>query len=314
VSATSLSFRDLLLALAVVFVWGTNFVVIRLGLNALPPLLFASLRFTFVLLPMVFFLPRPWNVRASGSDQNKVPLSNLVLYGLAIGLGQFGLLFIAMNGLISPGLASLVVQMQVFFTIGLSMLRTGERLKPFQLAAFALAIAGMAVIVAHNGRGATVAGVLLTVGAAAGWSIANQCSKEAGKVNALAYVVWASLFSLPPLYLLSFMREGWPAIIAGLSHATPATWAVILWQSVGNTMFGYGVWAWLLARYPAATVSPLTLLVPVFGMGASALVLGEPLESWKILAGLLVLSGLALNLFWGRRKPKLIPLSEQSAP
>jgi O-acetylserine/cysteine efflux transporter len=89
---------------------------------------------------------------------------------------------------------------------------------------------------------------------------------------------------------------------------------VILWQSVGNTMFGYGVWAWLLARYPAATVSPLTLLVPIFGMGASALVLGEPLESWKILAGLLVLSGLALNLFWARRKPKLIPVTEQSTP
>ena len=302
-SGSSLSVRDLLLALAVVFVWGTNFVVIRLGLNALPPLLFASLRFTFVLVPLVFFLLRP-----------NVPMSNLVLYGLAIGLGQFGLLFIAMNGLISPGLASLVVQMQVFFTIGLSMLRTGERLKPFQLAAFALAIAGMAVIVAHNGKGATIAGVLLTVGAAAGWAVANQCSKEAGKVNALAYVVWASLFSLPPLYLLSLWREGWPAIAAGLSQATPTTWAVILWQSVGNTMFGYGVWAWLLARYPAATVSPMTLLVPVFGMGASALVLGEPLESWKILAGLLVMSGLALNLFWGRRKPKLIPIPEQSTP
>ncbi len=301
-SGTSLSFRDLLLALGVVFVWGTNFVVIRLGLNALPPLLFAALRFTFVLLPMVFFLPRP-----------KVPFPNLIIYGLALGLGQFGLLFIAMNGFISPGLASLVVQMQVFFTIGLSMLRTGERLKPFQLAAFALAIAGMAVIIAHNGRSATVAGVLLVVGAAAGWSIANQCSKEAGKVNALAYVVWASLFSLPPLYLLSLWREGLPAIVAGLSHATPATWTVILWQSVGNTMFGYGVWAWLLARYPAATVSPMTLLVPVFGMGASALVLGEPLESWKVLAGLLVLSGLALNLFWARRKPKLIPVPEQSA-
>ena len=65
---SSLSFRHLMLALAVVFVWGTNFVVIRLGLNALPPLLFASLRFTFVLLPMVFFLPRPWSVRGSGSD------------------------------------------------------------------------------------------------------------------------------------------------------------------------------------------------------------------------------------------------------
>ena len=298
---SSLPIRDLLLALGVVFVWGTNFVVIRLGLNALPPLLFASLRFTFVLLPMVFFLPRP-----------KVPFINLAVYGLAIGLGQFGLLFIAMNGLISPGLASLVVQMQVFFTIALSMLRSGERLKPHQLGAIALAIAGIALIMAHNGKGATIAGLALTLGAAASWALANQCAKEAGKVNPLAYVVWASLFSLPPLYLLSLWREGWPAIAAGLSHATLATWIVVVWQSVGNTMFGYGVWAWLLARHPAATVSPLSLLVPVFGFAASALILGEPLEAWKIEAGLLVMSGLALNLFWGRRKAAFAPVPERS--
>jgi O-acetylserine/cysteine efflux transporter len=193
------------------------------------------------------------------------------------------------------------------------MLRTGEQLKPYQLAAFALAIAGMGVIMAHNGHGATIMGLVLTIGAAASWALANQCSKEAGKVNPLAYVVWASLFSLPPLYLLSLWREGWPAIAAGLGHATITTWAVILWQSVGNTMFGYGVWAWLLARHPAATVSPLTLLVPVFGLGASALLLGEPLESWKIFAGLLVMGGLALNLFWGRRRPKFAPVPESSA-
>ena len=287
---SSLPLRDLLLALAVVFVWGTNFVAIRLGLNALPPLLFASLRFTFVLVPMVFFLPRP-----------KVAFTNLAIYGLAIGLGQFGLLFIAMDGLISPGLASLVIQIQVFFTVALSMLRSGERLKPYQLGAFALAIAGIGLIMAHNGKGATISGLLLTLGAAASWALANQCSKEAGKVNALAYVVWASIFSLPPLYLLSLWREGWPAIAAGLGHASLATWAVVIWQSVGNTMFGYGVWAWLLARHPAATVSPLSLLVPVFGIAASALLLGEPLQAWKIEAGLLVMSGLALNLLWARR-------------
>ena len=74
------------------------------------------------------------------------------------------------------------------------------------------------------------------------------------------------------------------------------------------------VWAWLGARYPAATVSPLTLLVPIFGMGASALVLGEPLENWKIFAGLLVMGGLALNLFWARRNPSLVPVPETGAP
>ena len=296
-----LSFRDLMLALAVVLVWGTNFVVIRIGLDALPPLLFAALRFTFVAFPMVFFLPRP-----------KASFANLAVYGLAIGLGQFGLLFIAMNGMISPGLASLVIQMQVFFTIALSMLRSGERLKPYQLAAFALAIAGMAVIVAHNGKGATILGLGLTLAAAASWALANQASKEAGKVQALSYVVWAALFSTPPLYLLSLWREGWPAMQAGILHARPATWAVVLWQSAGNTMFGYGVWAWLLARYPAATVSPLSLLVPVFGFAASALILGEPLQGWKIAAGLLAMSGLALNLFWGRRGDKLTPVPQEA--
>src|SRR3954464_12138286 len=169
-----LTWRDGLLALAVVFVWGTNFVVIRLGLDVLPPLFFATLRFVFVLLPACLFLPKP-----------KVTWANLAFYGLAIGLGQFGLLFIAMNGQIPPGLASLVVQMQVFFTIGLAMWRTGEKLKPHQIGAFVLAIAGMAVIAAHNGQGTTVVGLSLVLIAAMGWALGNQTSREAGQINML---------------------------------------------------------------------------------------------------------------------------------
>ena len=124
-----------------VFVWGTNFVVIRLGLDVLPPLFFATLRFF-----LSCFRPACCSCREPQGQ-----LGNLAFYGVAIGAGQFGLLFIAMNGQIPPGLASLVVQMQVFFTIGLAMWRTGERIKPHQLAAFALALAGMGVIAAHNG-------------------------------------------------------------------------------------------------------------------------------------------------------------------
>jgi O-acetylserine/cysteine efflux transporter len=111
-------------------------------------------------------------------------------------------------------------------------------------------------------------------------------------------VVWASLFSVPPLLLLALLREGWPAMRAGLLGAGAGTWAAVLWQSVGNTMFGFGVWGWLLARHPAATITPTALLVPVFGMGASAVLLGEPLSSWKVTAAALVLGGLALNTLW----------------
>ena len=277
----------LLLALAVMAVWGTNFVVIKYALIDLPPLLLAALRFSFAVAPLIFVLPRP-----------KVPWRNLAAYGVLIGAGQFGLLFLAMRHDITPGLASLVVQTQIFFTIGLSMRLSGERVRPFQWLALLLASGGIGVILAHTDAMATPLGIALVLGAALCWSGGNLVARAAGQVNMLAYVVWASLFSVPPLIGLALVFEGWPAIAHGLQHARPATWAAVLWQSVGNTMFGYGVWGWLLARHPASAVTPMALLVPVFGMGASAALLHEPLQDWKIIAMALVLGGLALNLFW----------------
>ena len=121
-------------------------------------------------------------------------------------------------------------------------------------------------------------------------------------MNMLAYVVWAALFSVPPLLVLSLLLEGPGAIAAGVARAGWVTWAAVLWQSVGNTMFGYACWGWLLSRYPAATIAPMSLLVPVFGFGASAILLHEPLPVWKIAATLLIMAGLAVNLLWRPRK------------
>ena len=286
---TALPRLHLLLAIAVMAVWGTNFVVIKLALTHLPPLWLATLRFACAFLPAAFFLKRP-----------AVPVSNLAAYGILIGAGQFGLLFLAMKSYITPGLASLVVQIQVFFTIALSMRLTGERVRGFQWAAFGLATSGLAVILTHSDGSATPLGLILVVMAAFCWSSGNMVSRTAGKVDMLAYVVWASIFAVPPLLILALLFEGAPAFMAGVHAATATTWAAVVWQAVGNTMFGYGIWGWLLARHPAATVAPMALLVPIFGMGASALFLGEPLQSWKLLAAALVMGGLALSLLWPR--------------
>ena len=289
-----LPLTHVLLALAVVAVWGTNFVVIRIGLDPLPPLTFAVLRFTFALLPAVFFLKKP-----------DVPWKNLAAYGVLIGAGQFGLLYIAINGFISPGLASLVVQTQVFFTIGLAMWLAKERIRTFQMVALGLAAIGLLVIVAHTDASATPLGLALVLAAAASWAGGNAFSRAAGQVNMLAYVVWASLFSVPPLLVLALVFEGPTAIVQGVLAADAATWAAVLWQSVGNTLFGYAAWGWLLSRHPAATITPMAMLVPVFGMGASAVFLGESLPPWKLLAAALVMSGLALNIFWPRLERRL---------
>lgn len=289
-SSGALPLRHFLLALSVVAIWGSNFVVIKLALAHLPPLLFAALRFTLAVLPAIFFLRRP-----------QVAWGNLAAYGLLIGVGQFGLLYLAMRSQISPGLASLVVQMQVLFTLLLAMRLTREPVRAYQWLALALAAGGIALIMAHTDGDTTPLGLLMVLAAAFSWACANLVGKRAGRVNTLAYMVWSSVFAVPPLLVLSLLVEG-PALIGqGLLHADLATWAAVLWQSLGNTLFGYGVWSWLLARHVAATIVPMALLVPVFGMGSAALILAEPLPGWKLGAALLVMSGLALNLLWPLR-------------
>jgi O-acetylserine/cysteine efflux transporter len=279
----------LLLGVAIMAVWGTNFVVIRIGLDHLPPLLFAALRFTLVFLPAALFIRKP-----------AAPWRDIAAYGVLIGAGQFGLLFLAISGHITPGLASLVAQSQVFFTIGLAMLFTGERLRGHQIVAVGLAAAGLIVIGVMGGGSASPLGLGLVLAAGLSWAGGNLVARRSPGADMLGYVVWGGLFAMIPLYALSFAVEGWPAIRDGVQDADAATWAAVIWQAVGNSLFGYAAWGWLLARHPAATVAPLALLVPVFGMGASAIFLGEGLEGWKLLAAALVLGGLALNLLWGR--------------
>ena len=290
----ALPLRHFLLALAVVTVWGTNFVVIKLALAHLPPLLFAALRFTLALVPALFFLPRP-----------NVKWTNLALYGVLIGVGQFGLLYVAMNGHISPGIASLVIQTQVFFTIGLSMLVAGERVRGFQWFALLLAASGIVTILANTDGTTTFLGLALVLMGSFSWAGGNIAANRGAPANMLAYVVWSSAFAIPPLFALSFLLEGWEAMKSGVLDSELSTWAAIAWQAWGNTLFGYAAWGWLLARHPAAIITPMALLVPVFGIGASVLYLGEPLPAWKLIAAALVMTGLALNLLWPKLRAAL---------
>lgn len=283
----------LLLALVVIVIWGSNFVVIRWGLDEFPPLLLATLRFVFSVLPWLLFIRRP-----------QVPWRLLAGNGLFMGFGMFGLLFIAMRADISPGMASLVMQTQAFFTIGLAMVLLRERLHGFQAAGLALCVAGMAVLFAHVDASMTTRGLMLALTGALCWAIANLIAKRAGRVDMLAFMVWSCLFAVPPLLVCSLWLEGHDAIVHSLANASWLGWGAALWQGIGNSLFGFGAWNWLLTRYPAATVTPLSLLVPVVGMASSALLLDEALTSWKIKAAVLVLLGLLVITLWPRLRAR----------
>jgi O-acetylserine/cysteine efflux transporter len=281
--------RHLLAALLVVSIWGFNFVVIKVGLNHLPPLLLCALRFTLAAFPAVLFVPRP-----------AVPLRQIAAYGMFVFALQFAFLFSGMRLGMSAGLASLTMQTQSFITIGLSALLLGERPTRFQVLGASIAFAGICVVGAHIGQDVSVTGLLVVMLAATSWSIGNLLAKKMGKVDMFALVVWASLVVPIPMLAMSLVLEGPDRIMESFQSINLTSVFAVAFIAYLSTLLGFSIWNRLLGKYPAATVAPLTLLVPVFGMLSSATLLNEELQSWKIAAFAVVISGLVVNLFGAR--------------
>ena len=147
-----MSARDILAALSVAIVWGLTFIATKVGVGETSPLMLAALRFLFAAIPMVVFIAPP-----------KAPAWAVALYGLLIGAGQFGLLFIAIHDGFPVGLASLVLQAQLFFTILLARVLLGERPRPAQIVGAAVGFAGMAVIASGRLAGASLGPFLLVI-------------------------------------------------------------------------------------------------------------------------------------------------------
>lgn len=289
-----MSFRDISLALLVVFVWGVNFVAMKWGVDAVPPLFLTGLRYVCAALPAVFFI-RPPAVR----------LSVLIGYGVTVGVLQFGLLFSAISLGMPAGLASIVMQMQAFFTIGLAMLFLAEKPGRDQLIGALVALLGIGIIAAERVESASFLPLLMTLLAAFFWGVANLVTKKAGKVDMLAFVAWSSLVPPLPLFGLSFFLEGPDAIAAAMSHIDTRTLGVIAFNGFGATLVGFGLWSYLLKRYPASTVAPFSLLVPVVGIASSMALLGEPLSLFEVVGSILVFAGLLLNVFGGKIRARL---------
>lgn len=279
--------RDVLTALLVVVVLGFNFVAIKVGLEQVPPLLLTGLRFLFAAIPAVFLVRPP-----------KAPARLVIAFGFALGVVQFGLLFVAIRLGMPAGLSSLVIQLQVFFTIALAYVLLGERPTCFQVLGGVVAAAGIAVIAVWKVQGAALLPLLLVVGAAMAWASANIIVKKAGRIDMLALMVWGSLVAPPPLFALSLMVEGPETVLGALALPTWRSVAAIAFLAYPTTLLAFALWNRLLSRYPAATVTPFALLVPVAGIASTSFLLGEAFGRIELASAALVLAGLALNV-WG---------------
>ncbi|MFC4278651.1 EamA family transporter [Achromobacter aloeverae] len=285
--------RDLLLAVVVTALWGINFSIIKIGLGAFDPFVLAALRFLFCALPWVFVIKRP-----------RTPFRHVFWYGLVLGVMQFGLLFLAIRLGLSAGMASVVLQLQVFFTIGFGALSLGERIKPRQFAGMLLAFAGVVAVTRTDGAGSTLA-IALVVGAAASWGIANIIVKRSGASDMLGFTVWSSLVPPLPLLGIALAISGPARVAADLSNVGWHGALAVGYLVYPTTILGYSAWNYLLRKYPTPLVAPLSLLVPIFGMFGSMLIFHEELTARKLLAAGLVLGGLLINMVgWPVRRGK----------
>jgi O-acetylserine/cysteine efflux transporter len=278
-----ISAPHLALAAAVIGIWGSNFVVVRWGLDRLPPLALCTWRVFLSFAPACLLLRPPatqWRL--------------LITVGVIMGVGQFGLLSIALQGHISPGLASVAVQTQAFFNVALAAIVLREQVKRVQVLGCLLAATGLLIIAIYGGTAATASGIVLVLLSALSWAVCNLLIKRSGfSGDLVSFITWSSLCATIPLASLSLLTEGGAALLSPVSQPNLEVWLILAWQAYANNLFGYAVWNGLIRSYSLAQIGPMTLLVPVVAIALSALLLHEELTAWKLAAAAFIIAGVA---------------------
>jgi len=295
-STTHLSRKDYLCALAVVLIWGSNFVVMKIGMRGLSPMTLGALRFALAAFPLILFVRPP-----------RLPWRWIAAYGLVQGLGQFGLLFTALKFGMPAGMASLVIQTQAFFTLILAAPVLHERAQRHHWIGLGVAALGLAVIAGGRGEGPgqmTMLGFALTLGAAFMWAVSNLivrlASRKAPGYDPFAFIAWSSAAPVLPFLLLAVLIDGWEPVVGMVTGMGWREALSVLYLAMLATLLAYTLWTQLLTRHAAAKVAPFSLLVPVVGLWAASMAFGETLRPLQWLGAACVLAGLVLNQLGGR--------------
>ena len=290
--------RDLILALLVVIVWGANFTVIKLGLAGLPPMLLVALRYTFAAVPAIFFVKRP-----------DIGWKYIIAYGMAVGVGQFSCLFYAMNIGMPAGTSSVILQSQVFFTLIFAAVLLKEHLRIFHALGVIISAIGLFFISGNIGSGQMsslpLGALFLTLLAAAFWGISNiivrfaskQAAAQGKTIDMFGLVVWSSLVPPLPLFIFALILDSPETLLNILLGLSGQSIFAILYLSFLATLFGFGLWSFLLSKYPAGKVAPLSLLVPITGLITARAVLGEQLMPIQWLGCGIIILGLITSNF-----------------
>lgn len=275
---------DLLLAVSIMCLWGFNFSVIKLGADQINPVVLTALRFTMAVFPAILFIPRP-----------NVKIRYLLAYGITFGVGVWGMITWSITLGVSAGMAGLLMQLSLVFSLLLGWWVLKESLSYQKLMGAALAIAGLTVSMTLQDGSVPATGLVLVMIGAISWSLISLIVKLANTPQVFAFSVWGMAFAPIPLLSLALITHGPEVFIALPSQLNETVWFSILFQAWPTTLLGYWLWNRLITEYPLSTVAPLTTLVPVFGLIGSVLFYDELINQTKLLACFLILSGLIIS-------------------
>jgi O-acetylserine/cysteine efflux transporter len=274
--------RDMALAVLTSVIWGFAFVTYKFGLESFSPAQLTAMRFLIACLPVVL-VPRP-----------KLPWSTIVLIGLVLFAGQFLLLMMAYALDMPAGLGSVTQQTQAVFTVALAALFLGERPTRRESAGMAVAFAGLILVGLSVGGDLKPAALALAIAAATCWAVGNILIKRTGNTPVFPLMVWCSLVVPWPMLAVSYAVDPQPSLVQAILHASWGSLATVAYLGVPSTLIAYGLWSFLLQRYPAPVVAPFALLSPATGISASVLLLGETFGALRFAGMALILSGLAV--------------------
>lgn len=289
--------KDFFLALMVAIIWGTNYSVIGIGLKHLDPFLLTAFRFSLCAFPLCFFIKKP-----------NIKINIIAIYGIIFGIGLWGIANLAIFVGLTPGTASLLLQFSAFFTIILSSFLFKERIKSIQYIGMIIAILGLIFALYFRNEKSSLFGGILIIIAAFSWSLCNIIVKKYKPVEMISFIIWSSIFSAPPLFIITYLTKGNSPFLNLIHSLNYQAIFSIFFQAYITTLLGYWIWNMLVKKYEATLIAPISLLIPIFGILSANIIFNEDVGFYKIISTILILIGIYIVVFGIKTKEKLLEL------
>ena len=285
-----MTFKDTLIASLVPIFLGFGFVIAKPAMEHFPPILLMGLRFTFAASILIWWFPIPRGY-----------LKQIFIASLIANTLQYSVTYTGLN-LIDASAAVLLVQTEVPFGVLFAYFMLKEKPTIRSLIGIAVAFVGVYILTGSPNLEGKFLGIFLTILGSAIWALGQVLVKPLSKeISPLTLVAWLAIFSGPILIFLSSILDG--NTISYIKSANFNSWAIAFYLGFFMQPVTYGCFYYVLKNNPLYKVLPIvTMGIPLTGLLAAILLLGEKPTTELYLGGFTILIGVILIVYTKQKK------------